>query len=105
MRSVRKYASPSRTTASGLPPERALHGRSPPGRRSCGARSGWAEGLTPGGTSRSSFRSADVDAGPLRVIIADDHALFRQGLKSMFKLQPEVSVTAEVDCVSDLLPA
>jgi len=43
--------------------------------------------------------------GPLRVIIADDHALFRQGLKSMFKLQPEVSVAAEVDCVSDLLPA
>ncbi len=37
---------------------------------------------------------------PLRVIIADDHALFRQGLKSMLKLRPEVSVAAEVDCVS-----
>ena len=41
---------------------------------------------------------------PLRVVIADDHALFRQGLKSMLKLQPEVSVAAEVDCVSDIVP-
>jgi len=38
---------------------------------------------------------------PLRIIIADDHALFRQGLRSMFvNLHPEVTVVAEVDSVS-----
>jgi DNA-binding NarL/FixJ family response regulator len=43
---------------------------------------------------------------PLRVIIADDHALFRQGLKSMLvKLHPEVSVVAEVERVSEIGPA
>ena len=43
---------------------------------------------------------------PLRVIIADDHVLFRQGLKSMLvKLHPEVSVVAEVERVSEIAPA
>jgi len=42
---------------------------------------------------------------PIRVIIADDHALFRQGLKSMLRLQPDVTVVAEVERASDLLPA
>jgi len=42
---------------------------------------------------------------PLRIIIADDHALFRQGLKSMLKLQPEASVVAEVECVAEIVPA
>jgi DNA-binding NarL/FixJ family response regulator len=42
----------------------------------------------------------------LRVIIADDHALFRQCLTSMFtNLHPEVSVVAEVECVSEIPPA
>ncbi len=42
----------------------------------------------------------------LRVIIADDHVLFRQGLKSMLvKLHPEVSVVAEVERVSEIAPA
>src|SRR5438067_13496947 len=74
---------------------------------------GGAAGRGPGGP-RGSRRGARPDRasgvltslpGPLRVIIADDHALFCQGLKSMFKLQPEVSVAAEVGRVSDLLPA
>ena len=42
---------------------------------------------------------------PIRVIIADDHALFRQGLKSMLRLQPDVTVVAEVERAGDLLPA
>ncbi len=43
---------------------------------------------------------------PLRVIIADDHALFRQGLKSMLvHLHPEVAVVAEVESVSEVAPA
>ncbi|HUA36189.1 MAG TPA: response regulator transcription factor [Candidatus Binataceae bacterium] len=34
---------------------------------------------------------------PIRLIIADDHALFRQGLISLLMLQPDVEVVAEVD--------
>ena len=39
---------------------------------------------------------------PLRVAIADDHALFRQGLKSQLGLQPGVTVVGEVDRAEDL---
>jgi len=40
---------------------------------------------------------------PLRIIIADDHALFRQGLRSMFvNLHPQVTVVAEVETVAEL---
>ena len=40
---------------------------------------------------------------PLRLIIADDHALFRDGLKSLLKLHTEVEVVAEVDHAADVL--
>jgi DNA-binding NarL/FixJ family response regulator len=43
-------------------------------------------------------------ASSIRVIIADDHALFRQGLKSMLRLQPDVTVVAELERASELLP-
>ena len=43
-------------------------------------------------------------AAPLRIIIADDHALFRQGLRSMLRLEPGVVVVAEVERVADLAP-
>jgi two-component system, NarL family, response regulator len=40
---------------------------------------------------------------PIRIIIADDHALFRQGLRSMFvNLHPEVTVVAEVESVGEV---
>jgi len=39
---------------------------------------------------------------PIRVIIADDHALFRQGLKSLLELQADIEVVAEVERVDDL---
>lgn len=39
---------------------------------------------------------------PLRLVIADDHALFRQGLKSMLRLEPEVAIVGEVERVGDL---
>jgi DNA-binding NarL/FixJ family response regulator len=32
-----------------------------------------------------------------RLIIADDHAIFREGLKSMMRLEPDIEVVAEVD--------
>jgi DNA-binding NarL/FixJ family response regulator len=41
---------------------------------------------------------------PIRVAIADDHALFRQGLMSLLRLQPDVEVVAELERAADLLP-
>ncbi|HKM99746.1 MAG TPA: response regulator transcription factor [Candidatus Binataceae bacterium] len=38
----------------------------------------------------------------LRLIIADDHSLFRQGLKELLLLQPEVEVVGEVERLSEL---
>jgi DNA-binding NarL/FixJ family response regulator len=43
-------------------------------------------------------------SSPIRIAIADDHALFRQGLKSMLRLQSDVTVVAELERASDLLP-
>lgn len=40
---------------------------------------------------------------PIRLIIADDHVLFRQGLRSLLRLHPDFEVVAEVDRASDLL--
>ena len=43
---------------------------------------------------------------PLRLVLADDHALFRQGLRSMFvNLHPDVAVVAEVESVAEVAPA
>ena len=39
---------------------------------------------------------------PLRIVIADDHALFRQGLKSQLLLMPGVTVVGEVGRAADL---
>ena len=38
----------------------------------------------------------------LRLIIADDHSLFREGLKSVLVLQPDVEVVGEVERSSEL---
>ena len=38
----------------------------------------------------------------VRVAIADDHALFRQGLRSMLRLQPDVTVVAEIERADEL---
>jgi DNA-binding NarL/FixJ family response regulator len=38
----------------------------------------------------------------IRLIIADDHSLFRQGLKSLLQLQPDVEVVGEVERASEL---
>ncbi len=39
----------------------------------------------------------------MRVAIADDHTLFRQGLKSLLRLQPDVTVVAELERADALL--
>jgi two-component system nitrate/nitrite response regulator NarL len=36
------------------------------------------------------------------LVIADDHALFRQGLKSLLSLQPDIEVDAEVEDADEL---
>jgi two-component system NarL family response regulator len=41
---------------------------------------------------------------PLRLIIADDHALFRQGLASLLQLQSAIQVVAEVESADDVVP-
>ncbi len=41
---------------------------------------------------------------PIRIAIADDHAMFRQGLKSVLALQPSVSVVGEAERVDDIVP-
>lgn len=38
----------------------------------------------------------------LRLIIADDHSLFRQGLKELLLMQPDVEVVGEVEQYSEL---
>jgi two-component system response regulator NreC len=42
---------------------------------------------------------------PIRIAVADDHALFRQGLKSMLRLQSDVTVVTEMDRAGDVMPA
>jgi DNA-binding NarL/FixJ family response regulator len=39
---------------------------------------------------------------PLRLIIVDDHALFREGLKSLLQLQPDINVVAEIDRAANI---
>jgi DNA-binding NarL/FixJ family response regulator len=41
----------------------------------------------------------------IRIVLADDHALFRQGLRSLLRQQPDFDVVAEVERASDLLNA
>jgi DNA-binding NarL/FixJ family response regulator len=43
-------------------------------------------------------------AEPLRLVVADDHMLFRQGLKSLLELHPDVTIVGEVERVRDLDP-
>jgi DNA-binding NarL/FixJ family response regulator len=40
---------------------------------------------------------------PVRIVLADDHALFRQGLRSLLRNQPDLDVVAEVGRGSELL--
>lgn len=40
-----------------------------------------------------------------RLVIADDHALFRQGLKSLLQLQPDLEIVGEVERADDLRAA
>lgn len=54
-------------------------------------------------TFRSSSGAPETPA-PLRVIIADDHALFRDGLRSALEVRGGVSVVAEIARLDDIMP-
>src|ERR1051326_4335148 len=41
---------------------------------------------------------------PLRLIIADDHALFREGLKGLLRYKSDFEVAAEVSRADDVMP-
>ena len=41
---------------------------------------------------------------PIRIAIADDHALFRQGLISLLALHPHLEIAAELDRADDVAP-
>ncbi len=45
-----------------------------------------------------------MHATPLRVIVADDHALFREGLINLLKLQADITVVAEADRLDEIPP-
>lgn len=40
---------------------------------------------------------------PIRILIADDHALFRQGLRSVLKQEPEVQIAGETARAADVM--
>ena len=40
----------------------------------------------------------------IRLILADDHEIFRQGLKSLLQMRPGFAIVAEVSTATDLLP-
>ena len=40
---------------------------------------------------------------PIRLIIVDDHALFRQGLRSLLLLQSDMEVAAEAESAAELM--
>src|ERR1700730_5255198 len=39
---------------------------------------------------------------PIRLIIADDHVLFRQGLRSLLRLHNEIELVGEIETVREL---
>src|SRR6185295_4758553 len=41
---------------------------------------------------------------PLRIAIADDHAIFREGIRSLFRRRPDLEVVGEAERVGDIEP-
>ena len=39
---------------------------------------------------------------PIRLIVADDHVLFREGLRSLLRLHDEIKLVGEVETVAEL---
>src|SRR5207302_6038591 len=62
---------------------------------SCGSRCRWERQL-------ASSESAEA---PARVMLVDDHAIVRRGLRSILELEPDISVVAEADGWTEALRA
>lgn len=48
-----------------------------------------------GSTRRRASKSYDVESGPVRVLLVDDHAVVRQGLRTFLDLQDDIVVVGE----------
>src|SRR5690349_15245161 len=51
---------------------------------------------------RRTAGSLDRMETPIRLVLADDHALFRQGLKMMLHLETDVEVVGEIGSATEL---
>ncbi|MBV9001371.1 MAG: response regulator transcription factor, partial [Solirubrobacterales bacterium] len=49
--------------------------------------------------------SPEPAAAPARVMLVDDHAIVRRGLRSILELEPDISVVAEASGWTDALGA
>ena len=87
---TRWEASSKKSSTAGLPPRRSSQEKAPPRRR---------------GTVRSAPKAeAEPTAPPLRVVLADDHELFREGLKSVLALHRDIQVVGDTARLEDLPP-
>src|SRR5436190_222291 len=72
-----------------------------PARRAGPAGARQPGGRAPGHRAARGVKGEGMET-PLRIAIADDHALFRHGLKSQLRLQPGLVVVSEVDRADQL---
>ena len=56
-----------------------------------------------GSVSAASGRSAAERAGPVRILLVDDHTIVRQGVRSILELEPDFSVVGEAATPSEAL--
>lgn len=51
-----------------------------------------------------SAATAQPSAVPLRIAIADDHALFREGMRALLRQERDIELVAEIERVDDIAP-
>jgi DNA-binding NarL/FixJ family response regulator len=56
-------------------------------------------------TSESCAANEDGSAKPIRIVVADDHPIFRDGLKHLLSLEKDFEVVGEVGHGDDVVPA
>ena len=61
-------------------------------------------GIRPGSRDRDRRQAADMSE-PIRIVVADDHAVVRQGIRSLLEQQPDLLVVEEASCANEVLLA